>query len=266
MPVEELLLNACPSIRSRVRREILGEPRCGADVSALQAEILDDGAVKAVLASQHSDGWISWNFHGYNSMESGIRLLCEKDLDPGQASFSRALEALQSMPQRLERGIGKVGRLLDSAGLGGSLTIRAALLASPGREGSPCVLDQVRGALNAFGAVLGRGSVGDFVESHRGKLVFRAGVVWPSIYHLRLLAFTHSWRSSANHRTVTESVSRLVDWSPLPSVYFRHGSQLIAPASFAMQDFDPDIETLDDAQWMIWFSARLSRSPQTSLF
>lgn len=251
--IEELLLNACPSIRSRVRREILGEPRSAPEVSALQAGILDDGAVKAVLASQHPDGWISRTFHGYDSMESGIRLLCEKDVDPANPSFARALEALRTVPERLERGLAKVGPLLDSGGLGGSLTMRAALPATAGLEESSWVQDEIPGALAAFGAVLTREAAEDFVESYKGKLVYRPGVVWPSIYHLRLLAFTRGWRSAESRRTVAESVRRLVEWSPLPSAYLRNGSQLVAPASFAMHDFDPDMAALDDAGWMIWF-------------
>jgi hypothetical protein len=253
MPISELLTKACPSTRSRVRREILGESRAADEVKALQAEILQDGAVKDILAAQDSDGWIFQVFHGYESMESAVRVLCEKDLDPENASFSKALTALKVYPDRLQRGIGKVGPILDDDGFGGSQTIRAFLLAQAGKGDSPLVQSQIPGALDAFRAVLERDAVEDFIERYRGKFVYRDGVVWPSIYHLRLLAFTESWHSPQNQATLAEAVSRLVKWSPLPAVYVRHRSQLIAPTSFGMGDFTPDLDALDDPGWMIWF-------------
>lgn len=253
MTISELLTKACPSIRSRVRREILGESRAAEEVRDLQAEILLDKGVRDVLAAQNPDGWIAHNFHGYESMESAIRLLSEKDLDPRTASFSKALQALARFPDRLQRGIGKVGPILDAAGFGGSQTIRAFLLAQAGKENNPLVQDQIPKALKAFQALLERDAVEDYIERYRGKYVYRAGVVWPDIYHLRLLAFTESWRTPQHQAILAEAVSRLVKWSPLPEVYIRHRSQFIAPASFGMRDFTPDLDTLDDPGWMIWF-------------
>ncbi len=253
MPISELLTKACPSIQSRVRREVLGETRAADEVNALQEEILQDQDVRDVLASQDPDGWIAHNFHGYKSMESGIRILSEKDLDPRNTAFSKALTALARFPDRLQRGIGKVGPILDDAGFGGSQTIRAALLAQAGKVSSPFVQKQIPGALDAFRAVLERDAVEDFTEGYRGKYIYRDGVVWPSIYHLRLLTFTESWRSTQTRETLAAALARLVRWSPLPAVYVRHRSQLVAPASFGMRDFNPDLQALDDAQWMIWF-------------
>jgi hypothetical protein len=56
-----------------------------------------------------------------------------------------------------------------------------------------------------------------------------------------------------------ESIKRLIDLSPLPKIHVRHKSHLIAPASFCMNDFNPDMRALNDAQhrwdarWMMWF-------------
>jgi hypothetical protein len=44
-----------------------------------------------------------------------------------------------------------------------------------------------------------------------------------------------------------------VELSPIPPIYARKQSQLIAPASFAMQDFNPAMEKMSDAAWMQWF-------------
>jgi hypothetical protein len=79
--LNDLLENACPPIQYRLRRELLKQPPSSADMLALQGRILEDRAVKEVLSWQQPDGWIAWNFHGYHSMEAGIRILCEKGLD-----------------------------------------------------------------------------------------------------------------------------------------------------------------------------------------
>ena len=41
--------------------------------------------------------------------------------------------------------------------------------------------------------------------------------------------------------------------SPIPYLLLRYQSQLIAPAAFCMDDFNPDLAALDDAGWMSWF-------------
>jgi hypothetical protein len=48
----------------------------------LQAQILEDDLAWAVLGWQNDDGWLAWNFHGKESLESGVRILCEKGLEP----------------------------------------------------------------------------------------------------------------------------------------------------------------------------------------
>jgi hypothetical protein len=146
-----------------------------------------------------------------------------------------------------------VGKVLDEVGLGGSEMIRAAVFAYAGIEEMPFVKEQVEVALNSFNSVLDFSSMDELVEEYKGKLVFKPGVRWPSIYHLRLLAFTHGWRTIENRRGVAEAVRRLVGLSPLPGIYARHKSQVIAPASFCMRDFNPSMAAMDSTEWMMWF-------------
>ena len=249
--LDELLERACPSIQYRLRWEVLGEPRSA--LCDLHDRILNDAAVQEVCSWQQPDGWLGWNFHGDHSVEAGIRLLCEKGVEAQHPILADALHALERETDRLERGIGKVGRILDDKGLGGSQTIRAAVFAYAGVEDKPFVREQIDRALAAFQAVLAIDSIDDLVEPYKGKLVYRSARLWPSIYHLRLLAFTRSWRTTENQRLLSESIQRLVDLSPLPNIHARHKSQLIAPASFCMDDFNPDMNALDDAHWMMWF-------------
>jgi hypothetical protein len=90
-------------------------------------------------------------------------------------------------------------------------------------------------------------------EPFNGKLVFRAGVRWPGIYHLRLLALTQSWRTPEALSMIVAAIQQMVRLSPVPSIHVRYKSQLIAPASFCMDNFTPDMRTLTGAEWMQWF-------------
>ncbi len=117
--INHLLEFACPSIQYRVRKELSHQSTSLPEMTALQAQILQDEAVKEVQSWQQPDGWLAWAFHGYESMEMGIRLLCEKGVESDHPLLARALHALGCASDRLERGIGKVGKILDDLGLGG---------------------------------------------------------------------------------------------------------------------------------------------------
>ena len=250
---EELLESACPSIKYRIRSEILGQSSTSKEMAALQDGILQDPTVQEVLRWQQADGWLAWGFHGGKSTETGIRILCEKGLSSQHPALARALQALEDYPERLERGIGKAGRILDELGCGGQLMIRAAVFAYAGLENKLFVKEQVDQALTGFEAVLNVDTIDEIVDTYKGRLVFRPGVHWPSIYALRLLAFTRNWRTAENQSMLVKAIQRLVELSPIPDIAVRSKSQWIAPASFCMHDFNPDMESMDDADWMRWF-------------
>jgi hypothetical protein len=219
----------------------------------LQTQILGDPKVVEVLNWQQADGWLAQDFHGPRSIETGIRILCEKGVQRRHPALAKALDALEKYTERLDRGIGKVGNILDEKGFGGSLMIRAAVFAYAGVENKPFVQAQIGKALAECKAVLTPDSLQDLTEVFKGKLVFRPNIQWPGIYHLRLLAFTHSWRTPDNRRLITAVIKRLIALSPLPSISVRNRSQLISPASFCMHDFNPEMGLMDDAHWMMWF-------------
>jgi hypothetical protein len=251
--VDQLLPSSCPSIQYRIRREILRDPPFLSGMCELQAQILEDGAVKKVSATQGVDGWLSLNFHGYNSMESAIRLLCEKGVEADQPILTRAFGALMDCTDRLERGLGRAGRILDDLRFGGAETIRASLFALAGMEESSFMEKQTRQALDIFSFAAQVTSMEDIYERHKSHLVFRMGTCWPSIYHLRLLAWTKSWRTEENYKIMAGSIQNLVKLSPLPDIHVKYKSQLIAPASFCMHHFTPDLEKLSASEWMQWF-------------
>lgn len=250
---DHLLTTACPSIQYRIRKEILCQSPSQSEMKKLQAQILQDKAVKAISASQKPDGWLAWNFHGYNSMESMMRLLCEKGVEANQPVLAQALIALGKYPDRIVRGLSKVGKIFDDLGFGGGELIQAHLFAHAGKEKNPLVQKQIKQALLAFKSVTQIKSLEDLYQLYRDKPVFREGVRWPSIYHLRLLAFSQSWRTPENQTVIVRGIRRLVRLSPIPNIYVKHKSQLIAPASFCMDNFAPDMNILLDPEWMQWF-------------
>jgi hypothetical protein len=251
--LNQLLEIACPSIQYRTRIEILGHDPESKGMPDLQSEIQEDPLVIKVFGWRGVDGWLGQGLHGYGSIEAGIRILCEKGLSRDHPVLAGALNALEERTDRLHLGIGKVGKLLDEMGLGGSRMIRAAVYAKAGEEDKDFVRDQIRVALEGFGAVLEVHAIEDILDEYQGKRVFRPGVTWPGIYHLRLLAFTHSWRTLQNQQMIADSIKRLVQLSPIPVIHARHKSQLMAPCSFCMDNFNPDLGALDEAAWMMWF-------------
>jgi hypothetical protein len=251
--IAELLEHACPSIKYRIRLEIFKQSPSTSEMLNLQRQIMEDRVVKDVISWQQPDGWLAWNFHGHKSMESGIRVLCEKGVANNQKVMTEALQALEERTDHLDRGLGKVGSILDERGLGGSFMIRAAVFAYAGIEDKPFIQEQIELALVAFKAVLAIRSISELTEIYHEKLILKNGLLWPSIYHLRLLAWTHSWRTLENKEIMRASIQRLVEFSPIPSFYVRNQSQLIAPASFCMDHFHPEMNTLDDVRWMLWF-------------
>jgi hypothetical protein len=231
----------------------MGQASGDIGMSKLQAEILEDPIVKMVFSWQRDDGWLGRGFHGYDSIEAGIRILREKGIHRDYPILTMALSALEERADRLHLGIGKVGKILDQMGLGGSKMIRAHLFAHAGIEGKDFIQEQIEVALDGFRGVLEVHHIKDILEEFRGKRVFKPGVIWPGIYQLRLLALTHSWRTPENQQMVADVIQRLVTISPIPIIHARNKSQLIAPASFCMDDFNTDMEALTDAEWMMWF-------------
>ncbi|PKO05051.1 MAG: hypothetical protein CVU41_14165 [Chloroflexi bacterium HGW-Chloroflexi-3] len=251
--LQELLEDACPSIRYRIRSEILGESIDTAVMAKLQKEILADEWVRKVFSWQQPDGWIGRDFHGENSLETGIRVLCEKGIEKTHPILKKALEVLSIDDKRLTRGIGKAGISLDKKNLGGTQLIRAVVFSYAGVEDIPIMQEQVQKALTSFQTPAITRAIEEITTIHKGKLVYRPAIVWPSIYHLRLLAFTHTWRTKENYKILADGIQQLVKLSPMPYILLKYKSQLVAPASFCMLDFNPDIHKLDDVGWMMWF-------------
>ena len=83
-------------------------------------------------------------------------------------------------------------------------------------------------------------------------MYFNRGIALPDIYYLRLLAFTKGWRSSENTVTLTRALKNIVGLSPLPRIYAKCGSQLIAPGEMQPRDFKRSLRNLQPREWYWW--------------
>lgn len=252
--IEELKNNACPSIQLGTRREILEETPDATYLRASLNEIQKDARVRHCLSLQGPDGWFGGHFHGEDEPEGTIRFLCDMGLDKNHPAVERGLQALLDREDFDRGSLENVGKHLDAAHLGGSLMIRACLLAQAGKTDDPEVLAQSDEALYGFARVLDYKNLDALLVPHKsGKMVFREGCVWPSIYHLRMLAYTSAWRSPANMEMVKSSVARLVALSPIPNANLLVKGQLISPATGLVSNYNADVQSMPGHAFPSWF-------------
>lgn len=248
-----LLKTACPSIQYRVRQDLLHFSTEFEEMQLLQKALLQDPLVKSVVESQTEEGWFGTCFHGYFSLESGIRILIEKGVSLEHFALRCALDALERDFDRIVQDLGSFGHYFDTHRLGGARMIQASLLAQGGRFTNPLIEEQIEVALEGMRSVLTVDSFEEATETKRNQLVYKHDIQWPGIYHLRLLAYSQNWRTPENILMVANSINRLIQFSPMPYAHVIKSSQLIAPAAFAMIDFNPDLRTVDAIGWMMWF-------------
>lgn len=252
--IEEYLLeNACPSIKYRVKKEVLNEISLFEE-EEFQNQILEDKVVREFLNKQNTFGWIDEDFHSEKGIETAVRLLSEKGVLRNGFLLQRMLVELEKREKTFDKGsLFNVGKVLDEKGFGGSQLIRATVFAYAGIEDKPFIKKQIESALNSFRFALNVEKISNITKQYKNKKVFRDEIKWPSIYDLRILAFTKEWRNEENNKMIIDSINKLVKLSPIPDILVLKKSQLISPASFCMHDFNPDMNELKDKEWMMWF-------------
>lgn len=252
--VNFLIENGCPSIVYRTKKEILGQTFSKDEYENYQNQIMQDEKVLYILSIQKEDGWIGKTFHGDDEPESGIRYLCEKGVDPQKKVIVDALNAIEVRGDKFDEGcLYRVGKLLDKQNLGGSKMIKACVYAYAGQDNTPFLTEQIGKALDAFKYVAHIKQIGEVFEEKDGKFIFQDGIQWPSIYHLRLLAFTYSWRNEENKKILVDGFRKLGYFGTIPDILLLCKGQIISPASFCMNDFEVDLSTIKDKEWMMWF-------------
>lgn len=245
---------ACPSISYRIRKEILAEDISTPNMQLLQAKILEEEEISRIMSLKKEDGWLGGWFHGIDEPECSIRYLIEKGVEPSHPVIQNALEAIIMRGEEFDIGsMYRVGKPLDEFHLGGSKLIRACVFAYAGNEDYGFVFEKIEEALDVFRYVCQAEDITNIYDTFKNKLVFRSGVTWPSIYHLRLLAYTTKWRNNHNKEMLVKAISNLSKLSPIPDIKLLYKNQIIAPASVYMNNFNEDMECLNAKEWMMWF-------------
>lgn len=248
-----LLENACPSIKQRVKKEVKNSISLSEEENLIK-EIMSDSLVRDIFLSQNGDGWIDQDFHHEKGVETAVRVLSQKGIDRNHIYQKNMLYQLEKREKSFDDGcLSKVGKVLDDKGFGGSKLIRATIFAYAGEEEKDFIKIQIKKALMKFDYVLRVNSLEDIIKPYRNKYVFKEEVMWPSIYDLKILAYTYGWRSNENLNLLIGAVQKLINLSPIPNINVLYKSQLISAASFCMHSFNPELSTMKDKEWMMWF-------------
>ena len=217
-----LLENANPSIKYRVKSEVLHEAVSASERDRLQTEIMDEPIIKLIVACQKENGWLGNGFHGPNknagnfeNQEVGTKYLGEKLVCRDAPVLRRAMEAYATVPltDLCYRTKGKYYDEFRYAA-NGQNNIRCACIARAGYDGVIDIKPQIGLALDSFRRVLEVDSALDITRvkrvGGREKRVFNDYEKWPCYYHFDILAHTDSWKTDENVKTLAESFRKLM--------------------------------------------------------
>ncbi|MGE5630799.1 MAG: hypothetical protein ACM3TR_06835 [Caulobacteraceae bacterium] len=257
--IGELQENACPSIRYRINKEILNKPE---DFEEYQSKILEDKRIQYVLSWQNNDGYLGEVFHGgwipreerkYSTTgaESALRFLSEMGLPKENQVICSGLNAL--LCSDWNRGKSNWNMYYPEIGLFGDDIIRTVVFAYFDIEEHDFIQKEIRRAFDCLERVNNISSIEEIIEKYRDKYVYKPGTTLPWLYHLRLLAFTDSWKNNSNLKRLAELIEHLISLSPFPDIYIKYKSQLIAPASIYPKNLKKDLRDFIDKDWFSWF-------------
>ncbi|MBQ4043044.1 MAG: hypothetical protein IJD06_03525 [Clostridia bacterium] len=211
-----LLKNANPSIRLRVRKEILGELPTQ-EQAELHSRILQERIPKFLEEKQLPNGWIGRGFHGsnknagqYDNQETATKYLGEKGLC-GTKLLDRAMDAFVTVPltDPCYETHGKLYSEFEIPAFGQNI-IRCACIARAGYAPQIDITPQIDVALQSFRRVTEADSILDVTRPAKNLRLFKEGERWPCRYHLETLAFTDSWKSDENFSMLAKAFCRLM--------------------------------------------------------
>lgn len=211
--IDFLLKNANPSIKRRVKGEILDDLAAD-EVALYQEQIMKEPMIQGIIAYQQENGWIGKSLHGgLDTQEGATKYLAGKAVDKETPVLRRAMEAFATIPLD-DWCYDTKGKIIDEfkvTGHGHNL-IRCACIARAGYDDITDISPQIRLSLDCFRRVLEIDSVLDITHTTRGGklLVFNDNERWPCRYHLDILAHTNSWKSEENIRMIADSVTKLM--------------------------------------------------------
>lgn len=220
--------HACAPIRYRVARDLLAE----APPPALRAAVRADPGARAIAAAQGADGTWDGRLHTaavtrpHLCTAACLRRLLDLGWDRSDPAVARALES----PHLLGRPLDGSVPARDTLAGGGAPDIRAALLAEAGCAGAPAVQAYAATAAEGLLATCHAWARGRVLWEDRGHhQILSHAVVWPTVYHLRLLA-----HAPPPVRAVARPAAALaLDQPPPPGLRVEADGGLYAPATAA---------------------------------
>lgn len=228
--MERLINEASPAIAYRVKRDIKQEKLSWEEEQNYLDQIYTELKVQMVLSWQNPDGYFGTRLHTAPSRskvwthEGCVRYLLEMGLTKEHEEVRKALEVM-TCP-----GWGKECENSRAAQVIKYEMIRASLFAQAGYQNEEMITKWVDDALTAFRHIAEAECYEDIAyENKDHKFIFKEDKFIPVIYHLRILAFTESWRTRENLEMLRTAYNKLYQWLPLPPMYYKSKGQIIAP-------------------------------------
>jgi hypothetical protein len=165
-------------------------------------------------------------------------------------AVARGLQAL--LQKNWNAGKSSWNSWAPGAGLYGDDYIRAVVFAYYGVEDLDFIETEIESAIDRFDDVLQIRSFDEITGRHHGRLYFSKGIALPDIYHLKLLALTRCWRNGEAVDSVAKAVEHLIRLSPIPDIYVKYRSHLIAPATIFPRDLGKSLYDCGDKDWFPW--------------
>lgn len=216
--IDFLLENANPSIKLRVKKEILKDIS-EEEENNLRELIMSEKIVQTIAGCQKENGWLGNGYHGsnrnagrYTNMEVGVKYLAEKGLYNSDV-INRAMNAFNELPHTdpCYRNSWHIDDEFKYAANGANL-FRCACIARAGYEPFIDIVPQIQLALDSFHRVLEVDSILDITHLVKKgtQRVFIDYEKWPCRYHLDILAHTNSWKSEEMCSMIAESVLKIM--------------------------------------------------------
>lgn len=225
--IDFLLENANPSIKRRVKSEILGSITMEEE-RIYQNQILNEPNIKTAFASQLENGWFGLGFHGTNknagqfeNQETCTKYLAEKAVDKDTPELKHAMDAFVKIPLD-DICYGTKGKYYDEFkyAANGQNLIRCACIARAGYDDVIDITSQIELSVDSFKRVLEVDSILDVSRPRKGKssrsnpsgiyYTFNDYEKWPCRYHLDILAHTDSWKSEENIKIIADAIAKMM--------------------------------------------------------
>jgi len=230
--IELLLENANPSIKKRVKSEVLNNLTTK-ESAAYQNQIISETTIQGIIAAQHPDGWVGKDYQNggiYTGHGCAIHHLTEKAVDRNTPVLAKAMEALANTPVNHAR----YGRGFDYdefkyPGMGAKLQ-NSAYIAAANYGDVYDISSHIQLSFDSIKRVTEVDSVFDMLHTKRKNgqtiYVFNDHEKWPCTVHFQILSRTQSWRSNENIKIVAKAVNQMMQTDDPALVSFIPGSQV----------------------------------------